>query len=71
MRRRGNLQAKPRICAGYHFSEAVHPGKRQKSRRRGQLTVSEKIQVVHQVLIKHESYKEVALEHRVGIFVVF
>ena len=43
---------------------------RKKSKKRGPLSVADKINIVHRVLIEHELYKDVAKEFRVGVMTV-
>ena len=61
-----------RYPVGTHlaYKELVPPGSRRKSRKRGPLSVSTKIEIVHQVLVEHEQQQDIARMHRVGIGVV-
>ena len=49
----------------------VAPGLRKRSKRRKPMPVSEKVQIVHQVLVDQEMLKDVAREYRVSVPVVF
>ena len=46
------------------------PGRRKRLKKRGLLTVAEKIHIVHKVLVDHEKQNEVAREFRVGAVTV-
>ena len=48
------------------FIEMVPPGKRKKKQRSTCIPVSEKIKIVHQVLVEHELQHEVAQEFRIS-----
>lgn len=52
------------------FKEPIPIDMRKKSNKRGPLTVADKINIVHKVLIEHELYKDVAREYRVGVMTV-
>ena len=45
-------------------------GGRHRSKRRGPLTITERIDIVHRVLIGHEKHAELAREHRVTAAVI-
>ena len=48
----------------------VPPGRRKRLKKQKPLTVSEKVEIVHKVLVQHEKVLEVAREHRRGVGVV-
>ena len=52
------------------YREPIAIGMRKKSKKRGPLTVSEKIHIVHKVLVEHELYRDVARELRIGVMAV-
>ena len=43
---------------------------RHRSKRRGPLTIAERIDIVHRVMIGHEKHSELAREHRVTAAVI-
>ena len=53
------------------YREPVPIGMRKRRKTRGPLTVSEKVDVVHKILIEHELYKDVAREYGVRIGAVY
>ena len=71
IRRRGENKPE-RLVLRSHFDyvEPIAPGLRKKLKKRAAMSVSEKIEIVHQVLVDHELEKDVAREHRVGHLVV-
>ena len=52
------------------FKEQVPVGSRQRRRRRGSLTLADKVDICHKVLVQFQHWKEVAKEHRVSLAVV-
>ena len=48
------------------FKEVIPIGMRRKSKRRGQLSLQEKVSIAHQVLVQFHHQKDVAKEYRVG-----
>ena len=48
------------------FSQPVPVGLRRRTGKRPPMSVAEKIQVVHQVLVGHDFQKDVAREHRIS-----
>jgi hypothetical protein len=47
------------------FNQSVAVNSRKRSKRRGPLTTSEKVDIVHRVLISYEKHAEIAREYRV------
>ena len=66
IRSRGKLRIQQKICDQYRFAEDVCPQKRKKKAKRGSLSVEDKVNIVHQVLVQNEMYADVAKEHRVS-----
>ena len=67
IRQRGSTRDKgPRDSDGVDFKERVPPGRRRRLKCRQKLTVAEKVEIVHKVLVGHEKQPEVAREFRVG-----
>jgi len=69
-RRNGRKAVKEAWCQKPESSERVAPGRRYQRRKRNQLRVLEKIQIVHQVLIQNDNQAAVAKEFRTSQCVV-
>ena len=52
------------------FAEQVPIGMRKKSKRRGPLSLQEKVSIAHQVLVQFQHQRDVAKEYRIGQSVV-
>ena len=52
---------------GLLLREITAPGIRKRSKKRGTLTITEKIEIVHKVLVGHEKQIDVAKEFRIGV----
>ena len=52
------------------YKEPVAIGMMKKAKSRGPLSVPEKVDVAHRVLVEHELYRDVAREFRVGVVAV-
>ena len=69
-RRSRRREEKEAWCQRPSGTERVAPGRRQKRRKRHQLSVLEKLQIVHQVLVENDSQAAVAKEFRTSQCVV-
>ena len=49
------------------FIEPTSIDARKRSRKRGTLSVSEKVQIVHQAVVQKLSHKDIAKEHRISV----
>ena len=58
------------LLAQFDLPEDAPVGKRQRSGKRGPLSLDEKVVVLKRIFIDHEFQKDVAKEHRVSHFVV-
>ena len=58
------------MTSSAHYREPVPPGRRKISRKRGPLSVSDKIEIVYRVLVDHEPQQAVAKERRISLQVV-
>ena len=54
----------------FDFKEPVAPGLRKKGKKAQSLTLNDKVQVAHKVIVEHHLQQEVAKEYRVSPVVV-
>ena len=54
----------------FDYPEPIAVAMRQKSKKRGTLSVQDKTAIVHKALVDHELFRDVAKEYRVGVMTV-